>query len=153
MKSFAQSSLVEVPFEKVFDYLHVPAHNVGLDAQRPTLHAYIPHDIQEGGEVKYNLFYGLINISWVSTITAVVENTLIKTSATKGPFTSWEATHSFESFYDKVLIRDEFHYSTENENLGKILDSLVVNHAFDDRMRLVEEAETTKIRIVNKDVG
>ena len=66
MKSFAQSSLVEVPFEKVFDYLHIPAHNVGLDSKRPTLHVYVPHGLAEGQEIKYNLFYGLINISWRS---------------------------------------------------------------------------------------
>ncbi len=153
MKSFAQSSLVNVPFDKVFDYLHVPAHNVGLDSKRPTLHVYVPHGISEGAEVKYNLFYGLINISWMSKITRVVNNQLIKTETIDGPFKTWQATHSFESFHDKVLIRDQFLYSTDNENLEKILDSLVINHAFEDRIRLAQEADTTKIRVISKDVG
>ena len=140
-------------YEKVFDYLHIPAHNVGLDSKRPTLHVYVPHGLAEGQEIKYNLFYGLINISWMCKISRVIENRLVKTVAQDGPFSSWEATHSFESFHGKVLIRDEFVYNTDNENLEKILDSLIINHAFEDRIRLAQDADTTKIQVISKDAG
>lgn len=134
MPYLAQSSLVSQGSQEVFErFLSAPTV-VSLAEEGGTLTYWIDGELQAGSKVQYRLQVGFQQYSWHGTLKPFSSPSQLLVVQGEGPFSHFNGHHFVENFKGRTLIRDEFEFVTDDQELLAILEGKVmVSHSLEHR--------------------
>lgn len=153
MPYLAQSSMVPQASQDVFErFLNAPSV-VSLNQDGATLCYWVEGELQAGSRVNYRLQVGFHQYTWYGTLQPFSSPSKLWVILGEGPFTHFHGHHFVEDFKGRTIIRDELEFMTDDDELGKILDSeIAVNHALDHRDSQSMKS-TQQIQILGQDIA
>jgi ligand-binding SRPBCC domain-containing protein len=137
--------LIRAPLDDVFDFFS-DARN--LEQITPDwLHFRVltpdPIEMKEGACIRYRLRIVGIPVRWDTRITRWEPNQSFVDRQERGPYRSWNHTHTFESVADGVRMGDVVRYALPLGPLGRLAHALWVRDAlariFDHRFERIGE--------------
>jgi ligand-binding SRPBCC domain-containing protein len=125
---------IPVPVDKTFEFFS-DARNLA-EITPPWLEMSItipePHRVVKGTVIAYRIKVLGMPISWVAQIRDITPMRGFTDIQLKGPYKSWEHTHSFSSEHGGTRIRDTVKYEIPYGPLGMFLHNLLIRRQLED---------------------
>ena len=125
---FKEKQFINLRIEEVFQYFSNPANLQKITPKYLDfkIKTKPPFNMKRGQRFKYQLRVRGIPINWTSLISSYDPPHSFIDQQIKGPYSSWEHTHTFKEENGGTMIIDEVKYSLPFGLIGKIINSLWV---------------------------